>query len=90
MPQAITTLATDISVAQLDFEAGRLAGTGDLTVTGTLDWTGGAMEGTGTTTIAKGATLDMDTGTSTTLVLFGWTHQLDGNRNRQHGRPIQQ
>jgi hypothetical protein len=76
-----TTLATNVTVANLGLEGGSLAGAGSLNITGTLDWTGGAMSGTGTTTIASGATLNMNTGTSTTLVLDGWTIDNAGTTN---------
>lgn len=36
-----------------------LTGSGDVTITGTLDWTAGYMEGSGKTIIASGATLNL-------------------------------
>ncbi|MDA1277644.1 MAG: putative Ig domain-containing protein [Verrucomicrobia bacterium] len=41
------------------FSGGTLAGSGDVTVTGTLTWTGGTMSGSGRTILASGSTLNM-------------------------------
>jgi hypothetical protein len=60
---------TDFTVPTLNLSAGAIDGTAKLTVTGTLDWTAGTMQGSGTTTIPSGATLAMNTGTDTTLSL---------------------
>src|SRR5262249_14496829 len=40
--------------------AATLAGSGDLTVTGTLTWSNGTMRGPGTTTVAPGGVLNLD------------------------------
>ncbi len=42
--------------------SGTLSGSGDATVTNSLDWTSGTMSGAGTTTIANGATLTISGG----------------------------
>ena len=58
---------TDQAVAQLDFTGGEIRGGATLTVNSLLNWTGGAMKGTGATTaegwtlIAEGATCNVDT-----------------------------
>jgi RHS repeat-associated protein len=49
----------DVSILNLQFNAGSLAGTGTVTVTGTLNWTGGSMRGAGSSRIAAGASLDV-------------------------------
>ncbi len=49
---------TDFTVPDLKLMDGAVDGTADLTITSTLDWTGGTMQGTGTTTIPSGATLE--------------------------------
>jgi hypothetical protein len=55
-----TNFNRDISTPTLVFSAGRIQGAGKLTVTGTMNWTGGTLGedsgGTGTTVIAQGAT----------------------------------
>jgi YD repeat-containing protein len=48
---------TNFTVPDLNLIDGAIDGMSDLTITGTLDWTGGTMQGTGTTTIPSGATL---------------------------------
>ena len=50
---------TDLTVPHLAIATGAIDGTGNLTVTGALDWTGGSMQGTGTTTIPSGAALNI-------------------------------
>ena len=51
---------TDVSVPTLYLSGGyasrgALSGSGDVTVTGLMDWTSGAMSGAGTTNLAPGA-----------------------------------
>ncbi len=58
---------TNLIAPELDLMDGAVDGTGDLTVTGTLDWTGGEMQGTGTTTIPSGGTLAL-TGNGTQIL----------------------
>ncbi len=48
-----------ISATNGTFSGGTLSGTGDVTYSGTLDWTGGTMSGTGRTIIPAGATLNL-------------------------------
>ena len=43
--------------------SGTLSGSGDVTVTGTLNWTGGTMSGSGRTIIANTGTLSLNTST---------------------------
>lgn len=56
------TLATSASVAGLTFEAGglTLTGSGDLSVTGAMTWSGGDLLGAGTLRVETGATLLLD------------------------------
>ncbi|PYJ82211.1 MAG: hypothetical protein DME22_19195, partial [Verrucomicrobia bacterium] len=51
------TLDSSATVSNLDLSNGALSGSGTVTVSGTLNWTGGAMAGGGTTVMASGATL---------------------------------
>jgi len=44
------------SIATLNFASGTLTSTGPVTVSGTFNWTGGYLSGTGGLTVAKGAT----------------------------------
>jgi len=53
---------------------GTLTGTSDLRVTGQLDWTGGALTGTGSITIAPGAVMTIS-GTN----IKGWTQRTINN-----------
>ncbi len=57
-------LNTDASIPNVIVASGRLGGTGTLTVTETMNWTGGAMAGAGTTRIAAAATLTIDPATT--------------------------
>ena len=50
----------DAAVPSVLLSQGTLGGTGTLTVTETMNWTGGEMGGGGTTAIAPGATLTID------------------------------
>jgi hypothetical protein len=49
----------DASVGVVGLFVGTLTGSANVTVTRTLSWQGGTMSGTGTTTIAPGATVDL-------------------------------
>jgi RHS repeat-associated protein len=51
-------IAASSTVSNLDL-SGTLTGEGDLTVTKTLNWTGGTMSGTGTTTVPANGTLNL-------------------------------
>ncbi len=62
-------LASIASVGNFTQTAGTLGGASALTVFGTLNWQGGQMAGGGTTAIAPGGTLSIDTGA---------LHQLSG------------
>jgi YD repeat-containing protein len=69
----------------LNLSFGTLTGSGDLTVTKALDWTGGAMSGTGTTTVGEGGTLDLAgdlTLDARTLANAGTATYSDGGFNR--------
>jgi len=57
---ATLTLAADVAAVNLDVAGGTLDGPGNLTVTGTLQWTSGTLRGAGMTTIATGAALGID------------------------------
>ena len=57
---ATLTLAADVAAVNLDVAGGTLDGPGNLTVTGTLQWTAGTMRGAGTTTIPAGGVLGID------------------------------
>ena len=62
---------TGVSVASLSVSAGEITGTGSLTVTDALNWSGGAFYGTWTLTIAQAATLSID---PTSFVDLGIAH----------------
>jgi hypothetical protein len=51
------TVDADATVGSLDLSNGALSGSGNLTVNGTLNWTGGSMNGAGATTVASGGSL---------------------------------
>ena len=57
----------DLAVASFALTGGRLAGDADVTVSGPLDWSGGAMAGGGTTRVNGPSTLDVPSGTYLTL-----------------------
>ncbi len=48
---------TDVTVTDLQLDNGTLGGTATFTVAGSLSWTNGVMNGSGTTLVAAGATL---------------------------------
>ena len=56
---AILSLAANVKAVNFDVAGGTLDGPGNLTVSGTLQWTSGTMRGAGTTTIAPGGKLDI-------------------------------
>jgi len=56
---AVVNLNASVSSANLTMSAGMLSGSGDLTVTGAADWTGGTMSGSGQTVIANTGTLHL-------------------------------
>lgn len=47
----------DVDLNQLELRSGTLGGSGTLSITNRMDWTGGGMNGVGRTVIASGATL---------------------------------
>ena len=58
---------TGVSVASLSVSAGQITGTGSLTVTDALNWSGGVFYGTWTLMIAQEATLSIDPTSSVNL-----------------------
>ncbi len=54
---ALLLLAAKVTAVNLDVTSGTLDGPGALSVTGTLQWTGGILRGAGTTTIEPGGAL---------------------------------
>ena len=64
---ATISFADSHSFTNVNFSSGTLTGSGDVTITGSLVWSGGVMNGIGRTIIGSGATLTLDT----------TTHQLD-------------
>src|SRR2546427_10012097 len=60
--------------ATMNLSSGTLSGSGDVTVTGSLNWSGGTMSGSGRTIIASGGTLNLN---NTTHDLNRWL-QNDG------------
>ena len=56
------TLAGNVSVSNFELASGTLNGAGNLTVGNVLNWSGGTMSGTGTTTIPAGKTLNITSG----------------------------
>jgi hypothetical protein len=58
---ATVNVETTPSVQNLSLQpTGQLTGSGTLTITGTLDWTGGTMSGSGVTQVAAGATATLE------------------------------
>ena len=51
------TLDVDVVIEKLDFSSGTILGGFNLTLNDSLTWTGGVMEGTGTTTVAGSGSL---------------------------------
>jgi len=62
-----TTINTALSLNQLDLSGGTLTGSGNLTISGVLNWSGGTMSGTGRTVIGPSGTLLMNANTVRTL-----------------------
>jgi len=56
----VVTLDADFTVHDLTLSGGTLQGDKNITVTGTLTWTGGSQAGTGATTIAAGGSLNLN------------------------------
>src|SRR5216684_3615942 len=54
---ATVTVNSNTTVGSLDFGNGSLTGSGVLTLTGVLNWTGGTMNGSGSTVISNGGSL---------------------------------
>lgn len=57
---SLTDTANDSTAAALAVSGGELTGGATLTVSGTLDWTGGFQSGSGRTTVASGGALTVD------------------------------
>ena len=75
-----TVFTTNQTFADLAL-SGTLGGSGDVTVAGTLSWTGGRMEGGGTTVLPSGSTLNMTGGSQQLgrdLTSAGVTHYTGG------------
>ena len=51
------TVDAPATVGNVAFSSGTLGGSGNLTVSGTMNWTGGTMNGSGATTIGSGGSL---------------------------------
>ena len=62
-------IAGAVSIPRLSLGAGDISGAGDLTITGNMDWSGGAMYDTGLTIIGATATLSIAGGNGN-LVLY--------------------
>ncbi len=71
-------LDADATISDLVLEAGFLDGSGTLTVTNSLDWSGGRMEGSGTTTL----------GPSVPLTIGGANVSLSGTRTLRTEGPV--
>jgi RHS repeat-associated protein len=71
--------ATPATVPELTLQGGTLTGTGNVVVTGALNWTDGIMSGTGTTTVAASGqlnlsgTLSLDSRTLVNAGLATWS-----------------
>jgi hypothetical protein len=63
---APSTISANGAFAQ---SSGTLGGAGDVTITGTFNWTGGMMSGSGKTIIASGGTLNLSGGGTLSRVL---------------------
>jgi fibronectin-binding autotransporter adhesin len=71
---ATVNLTDAVTIPNLELDSGELTGTGDLTITYTLVWTGGVMSGTGATNLAAGSTFSL----SGTMDLGGRTLNVAG------------
>jgi hypothetical protein len=75
------SISKNVSISQFALANGALTGSGAVTVTTMLDWyAGGAMSGTGSTTLASGAVMDLG-GDGTTEKLDGRTFNNKGTVN---------
>ncbi len=72
------SINTNVSVANLTLMGETVNGPATLTVTGAFNWTGGDIEGTGTTTIPKGATMSIS-GPNTVDLTGGHTLNIAGS-----------
>ncbi|MBI3867393.1 MAG: hypothetical protein HY299_02595 [Verrucomicrobia bacterium] len=61
------TANTNIVVPNLDMISGTLGGTGAVTISNAMNWTGGAMSGSGRTIIAPGVTLTLSNAAAASL-----------------------
>src|SRR6266536_3931762 len=62
--------SNDVTLTTLNLSSsGTLGGSGNITINGALNWSGGVMSGTGATNIPNGATLNLNTGSSNHLFL---------------------
>jgi hypothetical protein len=73
---ATVSLTDGVSVPNLELDSGAITGTGDLTITNALVWTGGVMSGTGATNLAAGSTLTLSGNAD--KALGEWTLNLAG------------
>ncbi|WP_040409795.1 Ig-like domain-containing protein [Asticcacaulis sp. AC402] len=60
---AVVELLSDVTIGRLTQSGGRIEGAGDLTVTGSFDWSGGTLGGDGILTVAADALFDISGGT---------------------------
>ena len=72
----LTATSSD-TVSNLTQSGGTLGGAGTLTVAGSFEWSGGTQTDAGTTAIASGATLSIDTATGYVYLTNGRTLQID-------------
>jgi fibronectin-binding autotransporter adhesin len=61
------TVNTDLSVANCTMTGGTLNGASSLAVTGTFDWSGGDLDGAGTTNVSSGGTLNISSANTKSL-----------------------
>lgn len=66
------------SIGSLNESSGTLGGTGNVSLTGISSWTGGTMNGTGTTTVPSAGTLNL-LGTSNGQIIMSRTLVNNGN-----------
>ena len=67
---AATFNSSDVTIATLNLQnSGALSGSANVNVTGTVNWSGGTMSGSGATNIPAGATLNLNTGLNNHLFL---------------------
>lgn len=78
---ATLTVLADVIAQNFELTGGILDGNANFTVTGTLDWSGGTMTGSGLTTIASTAELNLNTAATKTMQRsidnFGATTWMD-------------